>query len=65
MSKKSAHKILNFYIQNPEDPILNCPELCLLEIKLAKLTHYTIITIQVFVIAHVFVQSTACVELSL
>ena len=39
--------------------------LCLLEIKLAKLTHYTVITIQVFVIAHVFVQCTASVALSL
>ena len=26
MSKKSANKILNFYIQNTEDPVLNCPE---------------------------------------
>ena len=39
--------------------------LCLLEIKLTKLTHYTVIAIQVFVIAHVFVQCTASVALSL
>ena len=39
--------------------------LCLLEVKLAKLTHHTVITIQVFVIAHVFVQCTASVALSL
>ena len=39
--------------------------LCFLEIKLAELTHYTVIAIQVFVIAHVFVQCTASVALSL
>ena len=39
--------------------------LCFLEIKVAKLTHYTVIAIQVFVIAHVFVQCTASVALSL
>ena len=39
--------------------------LCFLEIKLAKLTHYTVIAIHVFVIAHVFVQLTASVALSL
>ena len=26
MSKKSANKILHFYIQNVVDPVLNCPE---------------------------------------
>ena len=39
--------------------------LCFLEIKLVKLTHYTVIAIQVFVIAHVFVQCKASVVLSL
>jgi len=38
---------------------------CFLEIELAKLTNYTVIAIQLFVIAHAFVQCTAGVALRL